>query len=62
MKFENKKVSLFLKNVFILFTFLNLKSAGRPECMGHNTCKSMGWVLCVVRRQIAIKFTEGCYF
>ena len=23
--------------------------AGRPERMGHNTCKSMGRVLCVVR-------------
>ena len=26
------------------------RSAGRPERMGHNTCKFMGRVLCVVRR------------
>ena len=32
-----------------LFTFLHLKSAGRPECMGHITCKSMGRVFGVVR-------------
>ena len=34
-----------------LFTFLHLKSAGRPERMGHNTCQSMGRVLCVARRE-----------
>ena len=32
-----------------IYIFL-LKSAGRSKCMGHNTCKSMGRVLCVVRR------------
>ena len=35
-----------------LITFLHLKSAGRPERMGHNT---MGRVLCVVRRK-ALKY------
>ena len=32
--------------------------------MGHNTCKSMGRVLCVVRRYNPIIFTtnnENCY-
>ena len=33
-----------------LFTFPHFRSAGRPERMGHNTCKSMEQVLCVVRR------------
>ena len=33
-----------------LFTFLHLKRAGRPERMGHNTCKSMGLLLFVERR------------
>ena len=32
-----------------------LRSAGRPEGMGHNTCKSMGGILCVVRRSPIIK-------
>ena len=30
-----------------------LKNAGRPKRMGHNTRKSMGAVLCVVRRHEA---------
>ena len=34
------------------------RSAGRPERMGHNTCKSMGRVLCVVRRQIGPTLTK----
>ena len=33
-----------------IYIFLLKKSAGRSECMGHNTCKSMGLVLCVVRQ------------
>ena len=31
-----------------------LKSAGRPEGRVHNTCKSMGRVLCVVRRYVTL--------
>ena len=34
-----------VKIVYSFFTFLHSKSAGRPERMGHNTCKSMGPVL-----------------
>ena len=30
-----------------LFTFLHFGSAGRRQRVGHNTCKSMGRVLCV---------------
>ena len=29
--------------------FFYLKNAGRPKRIGHNTCKSMETVLCVVR-------------
>ena len=32
------------------FIYFNLKNAERPKRMGHNTCKSMGAVLCVVGR------------
>ena len=47
-----KRTVWWLKKYIGLFTFFYLKSAGRSECMGHNTCKSMGRVLCVVRRYI----------
>ena len=32
------------------YRYFHLKNAGRPKRMGHNTCNSMGAVLCVVRR------------
>ena len=38
-----KKTCRFIK-------IFSLKNAGRPDLIGHNTCKSMGAVLCVVRR------------
>ena len=37
-----------LKGYIGLFTFPHFKSAGRPERMGHKTCKSMGRLLCVL--------------
>ena len=39
-----------VKMLYRVITFPHFRSAGRPERMGHNTCKSMGRVLCVVRR------------
>ena len=39
-----------VKMIYGLFTFPHSMSAGRPERIGHNTCKSIGRVLCVVRR------------
>ena len=39
---ENKQI---VKMILGLFTFLQFRSAERPERMGHNTCKSMGQVI-----------------
>ena len=47
-----KRTACWLKKYIGLLTFPHFKCAERPECMGHNTCKSMGGVLCVVRRHI----------
>ena len=52
-----KRTVWWLKKYIGLFTFVYLKNAGRSECMGHNTCKSMGRVLCVVRRWDHIDIT-----
>ena len=41
---------MMIKKYTGLYRYFHLKSAGRPKRMGHNTCKSMGSVLCVVRR------------
>ena len=37
-----------------LSTFFHLKNAGRPKRMDHNTCKSMGGILCVVRHWLIL--------
>ena len=39
-----------------LFTFPHFRNAERPERMGHNTRKSIGRVLCVVRRYWSINY------
>ena len=44
-------------HIYIFF----LKNAGEPKRMGHNTCKSMGGVLCVVRRYKINRMVEIKY-
>ena len=43
-------MSYYLKKYIVLYIYFHLKNAGKTDCMGHNTSKSMGGVLCVVRR------------
>ena len=57
---ENRKKRCLYKDPFFIFilkeymvmikniTFVNLEDTGRPKRMGHDTCKCMGGVLCVV--------------
>ena len=39
-----------IKKYIGLYTYLHIKNVERPIRMGHNTWKSMGEVICVVRR------------
>ena len=41
---------MMIKKYTGLYRYSHLKNAERPKRMGYNTCKSMGSVLCVVRR------------
>ena len=41
---------MMIKKYTGLYRYFHLKNAGRPKRIGHNTRKSMGAVLCVVRR------------